>query len=187
MCRECWAVKRNDNVCNKYLTLIHPPTMLWLVEYALCKINNRRSYCHLVCPLLSAICSLISQPGHRALRYVETLSAKSDGSSISQPGQRTLRCWFCQPRALRYVETLSAKSDGSSISQPGQRTLRCWFCQPSVHWSANQVTGHLDMFTETLSAKSDGSSISQPGQRTLRYVDSVSHLFIEQPTRSQGT
>jgi hypothetical protein len=27
MCHECWAVNRNGHVCNKYLILIHPPTI----------------------------------------------------------------------------------------------------------------------------------------------------------------
>jgi hypothetical protein len=38
MCRECCGVKRNGHVCNKYLTLFHPPTISY-VEHALCKIK----------------------------------------------------------------------------------------------------------------------------------------------------
>jgi hypothetical protein len=49
MCCQCWAVKGNGHVCNKYITLIHPP-IIGLVEHALCKINinvdHLRSYCH---------------------------------------------------------------------------------------------------------------------------------------------
>jgi hypothetical protein len=44
LCREYGAVKRNGHVCNKYLTLIHPPTIIGLVDQrALCKINNRNN------------------------------------------------------------------------------------------------------------------------------------------------
>jgi hypothetical protein len=32
------------HVCSKYLTLIHPPTIMGLVKHTLCKINNRRSF-----------------------------------------------------------------------------------------------------------------------------------------------
>jgi hypothetical protein len=44
MCRECWAVKRNGHVCNKYLILppAHDYTASWARTH--CKINNRRPF-----------------------------------------------------------------------------------------------------------------------------------------------